>query len=367
MRRRDLLRAALGVSLLPRVLPAQEFLQHLGSPQDLGTPLEMFDRLITPNEAFFVRSHFGAPAWKPERALRIEGERPLDLTQATLRRLPQAKVTAVLQCAGNGRSLHRPRVPGVQWGHGAMGQAEWTGVRLRDLLERAGVPAGAQHVRLQGADNAPKPAVPKWIRSIPLDKAMEDTTLVAWAMNGEPLPHAHGGPLRLVVPGWAGDHWMKWLVSVKAQREEADGFYMRTAYKAPKKPVAPGTAVKPEEMESVTVLPVKSTIARPLDGARLRSGPQEIAGVAFSGAAPIERVEVSTDGGSTWQLATLEGERAPGRWVVFRHHFVAGAGRVVAMSRATDTRGAVQPEVAAWNPSGYFWNAWHTVTCEVES
>lgn len=367
MRRRDVLKAALAASLLPRLAPAQELMQHLDTPQDLGTPLEALDKLLTPSEVFFVRSHFGPPALNRSRRLRIEGRTIVDLGVDDLRALPQATATVVLQCAGNGRALQRPRVPGVQWVHGAMGQAEWTGVRLRDLLEKAGVPDGALHVRFQGADNAPKPAVPKWIRSLPIEKAMDERTLVAWSMNGEPLSLAHGAPLRLVVPGWAGDHWMKWLTSARLQREEAEGFYMRTGYKAPKQPIAPGAAVKPEEMESVTVVPVKSVIARPADGARLSAGPQEIAGVAFSGAAAIARVEVSVDGGASWAAAELEGEPGAGRWVVFRHRFRAAPGPLRVLARATDARGATQPQAAVWNPSGYLWNAWHAVSCEVRS
>src|SRR5439155_3708089 len=134
---------------------------------------------------------------------------------------------AVLQCAGNGRSLHQPRVPGVQWVHGAMGQASWTGVRLADLLGRAGVAAGAAHVQLEGADLPPKPMTPRFVRSIPLARALDPGTLVVSHMNGAPLSLGHGAPFRLVVPGWAGDHWVKWLTSIRVQTGEAEGFYMQ--------------------------------------------------------------------------------------------------------------------------------------------
>ena len=336
-------------------------------PENLETPLPWLDRLLVPNDVFFVRSHFGAPRIDTERYVRIEGltRQALTLGPAELAAMPQTTVTAVLQCAGNGRAFHEPRVPGVQWLHGAVGQASWTGVRLSDLLDRAGIAAGAAHVGLEGADRPPKPSVPVFHRSIPLERAVDPTTIVALRMNGEPLSHAHGAPCRLVVPGWAGDHWMKWLRTIRVQREETPGFYMQTAYRLPKTPVEPGAAVRPEDTVPVTTFPVKSTIAVPADGSRKRRGTQEIAGVAFSGLAPIARVEVSVDGGTSWHAAALEGEPGTGRWQVFRHRFRAGPGRATALARATDAAGNVQPERPSWNPSGYFWNAWHSVAWEV--
>jgi len=347
--------------------PPRSLLVQSLRPENFATPIGWFDRLITPTDVFFVRSHFGAPALVRDGRLRVEGlvRQPVDLAVADLERMPQTTITAVLQCAGNGRGLIEPHVPGVQWEHGAMGQAAWTGVRLRDLLERAGVASSAAHVAARGADLPPMPSVPAFHRSIPLDRAMHPTTLVALRMNGEPLTHAHGAPLRLIVPGWGGNHWMKWLAFVRVQAEEASGFYMQTGYRLPRAPVEPGAAVPPENMVPLTTFPVKSIIARPIEGERRPRGAQEIAGVAFSGEAAIARVEVSLDGGTTWTAAALEGEPGPGRWQVFRSRFDAAPGRVRAMARATDASGQVQPARAAWNPSGYHWNAWHSVTWEV--
>jgi len=158
---------------------------------------------------------------------------------------------------------------------------------------------------------------------------------------------------------------MKWLASVTAQREEAKDFYMQTAYRVPRTPVSPGAAVLPEDTLPVTTFPVKSIIARPAEGSRQPRGGQEVVGVAFSGEAPIRRVEVSLDEGRTWRKAELEGTPGTGRWQVFRFHFDSPAGRARAMARASDVRGNVQPDHAAWNPSGYFWNAWHSVEWEV--
>jgi DMSO/TMAO reductase YedYZ molybdopterin-dependent catalytic subunit len=367
--RRELLRlgaAALTAWPVARAR-ADSLLVHVGSPQDLGTPLSYFDRLLTPTAVFFVRSHFGPPALDPERPLRISGivHHSLELRAGDLRGFPEVTLTAVLQCAGNGRSLHRPRVPGVQWVHGAMGQATWTGVRLADLLGRAGLGSGATHLRIVGADLPPKPAVPAFVRGLPIARALDPTTLVAYRMNGEPLTLAHGAPLRLVVPGWAGDHWVKWLREIRVQREDAEGFYMQTAYRMPVEPVAPGAAVPPAKMTPLTVVPVKSVISRPRDGGRLQPGPREVVGVCFSGVAPMARVEVSLDGGKKWQPATLEGPGGIGRWQVFRFRADLRPGRYEIVARATDARGSTQPEQAAWNPSGYVWNAWHRVSVQV--
>lgn len=343
--------------------------RHGASPQNLATPIEFFDRLITPTPVFFVRSHFGPPALDKTRKTTFDGlvKTPLTLDVDELRKsFPEVTVTTVLQCAGNGRSLHKPTVPGVQWGHGAMGQAAFTGVRLKDVLTKAGISKDAMHVRMAGADAPPKPTVPAFIRSLPIERAMDPTTLLAFRMNGEDLTLAHGAPLRLVVPGWAGDHWVKWLVSVRAQKEEADGFFMKTGYRMPIEPVEPGAAVPPEKMKPATTYPVKSVIARPRAGEKRPKGPQEVVGIAFSGVAPIASVEVSIDGGKTFAAAKLEGEAGVARAQVFRFRFdPPTAGPVRAIVRATDKKGNVQPQSPAWNPSGYFWNGWHSTEWEV--
>jgi DMSO/TMAO reductase YedYZ molybdopterin-dependent catalytic subunit len=350
------------------VAESESLLRLGGAPQNLATPTTYFDRLLTPNSVFFVRSHFGPPALDPSRKLVIDGlvEKPLVFSVEDLRRMPEASVTAVLQCAGNGRAHHAPRVPGIQWTHGAMGQAVWKGVRLRDLLAKAAIKPEAAHLQLTGADLPPKPQVPAFVRSIPLARALSPDTIVAYQMNGEPLSLAHGAPLRLVVPGWGGDHWVKWLTHLRVQREEADGFFMQTAYRMPVAPVTPGAAVPAAEMRPLTTFPVRSLIATPVDGTRMPAGAQEIAGIAFSGDAPIHRVEISIDEGRTWQRASLEGGAGIGRWQVFRHRVPAGApGPMAAIARAIEQGGRMQPEHAAWNPSGYFWNGWHRVAWEV--
>jgi DMSO/TMAO reductase YedYZ molybdopterin-dependent catalytic subunit len=371
MRRRDLLGGAIGGAALAGgggpAAAADTVLRQLAAPHDLATPTSYFDRLITPVPVFFVRSHFGAPALDRRRKLRVEaGGKSFEVDADGLKKFKQVKVTAVLQCSGNGRALHRPRMPGLQWQHGAMGQAEWRGVRVADLLEKAGVKPGEGHLAMLGADRPPAPMVPRYLRSLPLARALDPSTIVATHMNGAPLPLKHGAPLRIVVPGWGGHHWVKWLTLLLVQPAEAEGFYQRTAYRMPRTPIPPGTPVKPEDTVPLTTLVVKSIIARPTDGARIKAGPSEVAGVAFSGEAPVKSVEVTTDGGASWAPARLEGAAGPGRWQVFRHRFVAKAGAAHRIRvRATDAGGATQPESAAWNPSGYLWNAWHTIEVSV--
>ncbi len=369
-RRRFLERGTLtlaGLAVAPRVLAEQAKTLVVHSEANFSTPIQWFDRLLTPNEVFFVRSHFGPPAIDPKRRLAITGlvDRPFDLGMNELAKLPEVTVTAVLQCAGNGRAEHRPRVPGVQWVHGAMGQATWTGVRLKDVLAKAGIKKNATHVQVRGADLPPKPTVPAFIRGVPLDRALLDDVILAHRMNGVPLPHEHGAPFRLVVPGWSGAHWVKWLSEVKVIEGDPEGFFYRTAYRLPIEPATPGVPVPPEKTKPVSSFPVKSIIATPVDGTRAKAGPQEIVGVAFSGEEAIEKVEVSVDGGKTWNVAGLEGDRGMGRWNVFRFRFEAKRGRHTALSRATDRKGFVQPKEAQWNPSGYWWNAWHSVSWEV--
>jgi len=371
-RRRFLEAAGVALAFSPAKSLADELLRQGRDPQNLATPTRFFDRLITPTPEFFVRSHFGPPALDMNRKLRVEGlvATPLSFAAAALKEtFPEVTVTAVLQCAGNGRALHVPRVPGLQWVHGAMGQATFTGVRLRDVLQKAGLRPEhmkGTHVHVLGADAPPKPQTPAFLRSLPIERALDPSTLVAYRMNGEDLTLAHGAPLRLVVPGWAGDHWVKWLVRLAVQKEEAPGFYMSTAYRMPVDKVEPGAAVPPDKMRPATTFPVKSIIGSPADGASAPRGEQKVRGIAFAGDAPIAKVDVSLDDGKTWQAAKLEGEPGIGRWVVFEHRFDHRLpGRVRAIARATDKKGNVQPERATWNPSGYFWNAWHAVSWEV--
>ena len=230
---------------------------------------------------------------------------------------------AVLQCAGNGRANFRPRLPGVLWDRGAVGNAEWKGVRLADLLKRAKLREGAAHVHLLGADAPPTPKTPAFLRSIPIAKALDPDTIVAYAMNDEALPMLHGGPVRLVVPGWTGNHWMKWLRAITVSTEEAPGFYQQTGYKMPKTPAPPDAVLKPSDLVSVTTMNVKSLITSPAEGQRVKAGRSEIRGVAWTGNGQVVKVEVSTDNGRTWQLAEFIGRPTRYGWRPWRIDWLA--------------------------------------------
>jgi DMSO/TMAO reductase YedYZ molybdopterin-dependent catalytic subunit len=330
-------------------------------PQDLETPVSLLDSWITPIPLFYVRSHFYTPsldagAWR----LRIDGgvSRVLELSLDDLRKRPSVTMPVTLECAGNGRAFFDPPVAGVQWEKGAVGTARWTGVRLADLLADAGVAAAARYVWLDGGDRGTGRA-PDFIRSLPLAKAMHRDTLLAYAMNGEPLPVEHGFPLRAIVPGWEGAYSVKWLTHVEVSDVDHPGAFVQTAYRYPRQPGPPGVIPAPADMMPVQGLPVKSLITSPAGGAALVPGaPVRIAGFAWAGDEEVARVEVSTDDGRTWTEARLGDERAPYAWRAFEYVWQQpqpGA-RVVA-SRATDGRGRTQPALAAWNPSGYLWNS----------
>ncbi len=336
-------------------------------PLDAETPVGAFDRVLTPNDRFFVRSHFGPPATvlSPWR-LEVEGlvDRPLTLSLADLDGLERVTVPAVLQCSGNGRAFFAPNIPGVGWERGAVGNAEWGGVRLVDILDRAGIKADARHIHMQGADAPPNPKTPAFFRSLPLARALDRSTILATTMNGQPLPRLHGGPIRLVVPGWAGNHWIKWLRKLTLALDEAPGFYQRTGYKIPLVPGPPGVDPKPADLVPVTALNVKSLIARPLEGATLKASPVEVRGVAWTGEGVVARVEIAI-GEGPWSPATLQGPATPGTWRPWTYTWQATPGRHALRARATDSAGQVQPESTPWNKSGYLWNGIDRVACEV--
>jgi DMSO/TMAO reductase YedYZ molybdopterin-dependent catalytic subunit len=330
------------------------------TPQDLETPVGLLTDWITPNDVFFVRSHLPTPnidgsTW----ALTVGGavERPLTLRLADLRALPSVTIVATLECAGNGRAFFDPPVAGVQWQRGAVGNARWTGVRLSDVLQRAGVRPTGQFVLLDGGD-VPVGTVPDFTRTLPIAKAIHRDTVLAIGMNGVPLPVSHGFPLRAIVPGWEGAYWVKWLTAITVLDTQHDGFFVQTAYRYPRQAVAPGSVVPANEMEPLTGMTVKSLIVTPETGASLPAGRLSVRGFAWSGEAEIAGVAVSRDGGTSWQAATLGRDREPYAWRAFEYEWRgAPSGTHIVMSRATDSRGRTQMDLPPWNPSGYLWNA----------
>lgn len=340
-------------------------------PFDAETPVREFASFLTPNHRFFVRSHFGPPvpeliaeaSWR----LQVGGlvERSQTFTLQDLTRFEPVTNTAVVQCSGNGRAFHRPKVPGVQWERGAVGNAEWTGVRLRDVLSRAGVKEGARHVQFQGADRPVVDSVPLFTRSIPLAKAFHPDTILAYEMNGRPLPLLHGAPLRVITPGWMADSCIKWLTEITVQAEEAIGYYMQTAYRIPIKPVEPTTTLN-GPLIPVEAMVVKSLIAAPEEGETVKAGPVMIQGVAWGGEQKVVKVDVSLDEGKTWEPARLIGEDLPYAWRQWQLAWrPTAAGTVSIQCRATDAGGQTQPATSPWNPSGFLWNGWDRVTVTV--
>ncbi len=344
---------------------------RVASPLDAETPVGEFTSFVTPTSRFFVRSHFGPPpqemlseaSWK----LHVSGlvERSQSWTLKELRQFEPVTITAVVQCSGNGRAHHRPKVPGVQWDRGAVGNAQWTGVRLRDVLAKAGVRTEAHHVQFQGADRPVVASVPLFTRSIPLEKALHPDTILAYEMNGRPLPLLHGAPLRVITPGWMADSCTKWLTEITVQGEESRGYYMQTAYRVPTKPVEPGASASGPSTP-VEAMVVKSLIAAPKEGSTVGLGPLTIQGVAWSGEAKVVKVEVSLDEGRTWDVARFVGEDRPYAWRQWHYVWIPQVfGATTILCRATDERGDVQPAVSPWNPSGFLWNGWDRVSVTV--
>ncbi len=275
-------------------------------------------------------------------------------------------MTATLECAGNGRAFYDPPVAGVQWTKGAVGTARWTGVRMADVLKRAGVRNTGQFVVMNGADRA-LGTMPDFVRQVPIDKAMHPDTIIAYEMNGAPLPPVHGFPLRVIVPGWEGAYAVKWLASLRVVEREFDGFWVASGYRYPTKRVAPGAAVDAKDMAPLTGLVVKSLITKPLDGATIAPGKIDVAGFAWAGEVGIARVDVSVDHGSSWQPAKLTGENARYTWRRFETQVDAAKPEsFLILARATDANGLTQPMTPPWNPSGYLWNAPDAVRVEVK-
>ncbi|MGE5526448.1 MAG: molybdopterin-dependent oxidoreductase [Rhodospirillaceae bacterium] len=376
--------AALGYAELPDGTLAQQLLYALPGkvplikktyrPPNFETPIEFFDSAITRNDAFFVRWHLAgipevdAAGWK----LTVGGdamERELTYTLAQLRKdFKAVEITAVCQCSGNRRGMFEPHVAGVEWGVGAMGNAVWRGVRLRDLLRKAGIKSDAVEVGFDGADHPSLDKTPDFVKSLPIDIAMDENTLIAFEMNSKPLPHWNGFPARLIVPGWTGTYWVKQLVSIKALTKPESNFWMSAAYRLPRgmfKTPSFKTQVA-EKTEPITTMVTNSLITSLRNGQTIQAGkPLQIKGIAWDGGSGIERVEVTLDG-ANWQPAKL-GEDL-GRFSFREFTFVAPAktrGSLTVMARATSRSGETQVEKLIHNPAGYHHNVIQRLKVEV--
>lgn len=331
-------------------------------PPLLETPLDVLGRdVFTPNDRFFVRWHLADIPTAIDVAtyrLRIGGHvaRPLSIGLAQLLRMPRIELAAVNQCSGNSRAFFGPRVPGAQWGHGAMGNARWVGVPLRHVLDLAGVRPGAVQVRFGGGDRGLVEGTPPFRKSLDLDHARDGDVMIAFQMNGAQLPLLNGFPCRLVVPGWYSTYWVKMLDTIEVLAKPDDQYWMAKAYRVPTAPganVAPGT--KDFASEPISRMIPRSWITTLTDGQRVAFAPTlALGGIAMGGDRGVAQVAVSSDGGRRWhraRLGTDHGRYSFRRWDAVVPLAARGAAKL--MVRCWNTVGVVQPLTPIWNPGGY--------------
>ena len=338
------------------------------------TPESLLDDDTTPIAKFYIRNNGQIPeaardadAWK----LTIDGEvdKPVEITLGELKKKYKAVTRRmVLECGGNGRSAFHPPARGNQWTNGGAGCAEWTGVSLADLLKAAGPKKSAIYTAHYGTDlhlsgDAGKPPIS---RGVPIAKALDPYTMLVWSMNGEPLPNIHGGPLRLIVPGWAGSASQKWVNKITLRDKEHDGPGMTEfSYRVAIKPMVPGDKGDPKNFRILESMPVRSIITSPANGAKLAAGTKELKlrGASWAGDLAVKQVDVSTDFGATWQKMTMAKPKNKFDWQRWTGTVkLPSDGYFEVWARATDQKGVMQPHQAGfWNPQGYGGNAMHRI------
>jgi DMSO/TMAO reductase YedYZ molybdopterin-dependent catalytic subunit len=340
-------------------------------PVQLETPRHYFRTAFTPNEAFYVRWHLeGIPnrvdlkQWKLQVEGNVKKSLALSFTELTEKFKP-VSVAAVNQCSGNSRSRLQPRVPGAQWGNGAMGNALWTGVRLREILDLAGVKSGSLQLQFQGLETGQGPAGSAsnlFLKSLDLANPVVDECIIAYLMNGEPLPMLNGFPVRLVVPGYFATYWTKCLTWIRVLDAPDENYWMKTAYRVPD---TPRGNTSPEDVKAGRVktvplerFPVRSFLISPDGSSKIPAGLSvTLRGIAFSGYGRVNRVEISDDGGKTWADATLGEDHGAYSFRTWEAPWRAKSpGRYSLAVRATDEKGNTQPDEPVWNPGGYLWN-----------
>jgi DMSO/TMAO reductase YedYZ molybdopterin-dependent catalytic subunit len=344
-------------------------------PPLLETPFEVFDQCVfTPNARFYVRWHLADIPTTIDPAdfrLKVHGNvgQPLSLKMhELLHDFPPFEIAAVNQCSGNSRGLFGPRVTGGQWDNGAMGNALWRGVRLKDVLDRAGVTGRAVQVRFRGLDSGVLPQTPNFMKSLAVDHARDGEVMIAYAMNGEPLPLLNGFPLRLVVPGWYATYWVKMLTDIEVLDQPDENYWMSKAYRIPD---TPGANITPEQKDVKTV-PINRMVPRSFftnlaDGAAIRRGRLlNVRGIAFGGDIGVAKVLVSADAGRRWQearLGTNHGKYSFRRWELPVRFVVAGPQSL--MVRTVNAAGVTQSDHPNWNPSGFMRNVIETISLHV--
>ncbi len=339
-------------------------------PPLLETPWEVFDKgVFTPNDQFYVRWHWAiiptdVNVGTFKLAVRGHVNQALSLSlQDILGGFPRVELAAVNQCSGNSRGLFQPRVPGGQWANGAMGNALWAGVRLKDVLDRAGVKAGAVQVRFRGADEPVVDDAPAFMKSLAIDHARDGEVMIAYAMNGEQLPLVNGFPLRLVVPGWYATYWVKMLSDIEVLDQPDTNYWTKTAYTIPDTPHANMTPGQ----TGVNMIPINRMVPRSFvtnlaSGAAVPAGkPTLLRGIAFGGDSGVAGVDLSSDGGKSWQPTQLGNDEGKYGFRQWQAQFTPPSpGKYAVMVRCTNSNGENQPDTANWNPAGFMRNVIET-------
>jgi DMSO/TMAO reductase YedYZ molybdopterin-dependent catalytic subunit len=340
-------------------------------PPLLETPFEVFDKgVFTPNDQFYVRWHWAViptdiDIGKFTLAVRGHVNQTLSLSlNELLHGLPSVELSAVNQCSGNSRGFFQPRVPGGEWANGAMGNALWTGVRLRDVLDKAGVKPGAVQVRLKGLDEPVVPDAPHFMKSLDIDHARDGEVMIAYAMNGEQLPLVNGFPLRLVVPGWYATYWVKMLSDIEVLNEPDTNYWTKTAYTIPDTPHA---SIKPGQTD-VKMIPINRMVPRSfvtniVSGDKVKAGaPATLRGIAFGGDSGVASVDVSIDHGKSWQQTQLGKDEGKYGFRQWQTQFTPPSpGKYSLLIRCTNSNGVAQPDTPNWNPAGFMRNVVESV------
>jgi len=374
---------AAGVALTPGVpeglgsyavmgtLPGKQPLIQLSDrPPNYEAPIEYLRTAITPNDQFYVRYHLSDIPEIDAKTYKIKvggdgANGQAEFTLDDLKKMPAVEVVAVNQCSGNRRGLSKPHVQGVEWGYGAMGCARWKGAKLKDVLDKAGLKKETIEIAFNGADGPAVAATPDFIKSIPAWKAVEDTTIIAYEMNGQPLPHLNGAPARIIVPGWTGTYWMKHIVEINALTKPQGGFWMNPAYRIPvgKFPIRDRFITQENAASTpITEIVVNSLITSHRDGAKVKPGKVAVSGMAWDGGYGIRSVQVSTDGGKTWAAAKLGEDLGPFAFRPWSFDLAAKKGNNAVMVNATNKIGQSQTSELIFNPAGYHNNVMQSIT-----
>jgi DMSO/TMAO reductase YedYZ molybdopterin-dependent catalytic subunit len=352
-------------------LPGKKPLIRLADrPPNYEAPLEYLRTPITPNDEFYVRYHLSDIPNVDAKTYKIAvggdgANNPTEITFDDLKKMPAIEVVAVNQCSGNRRGLSNPHVQGVEWGYGAMGCARWKGPRLKDVLDKVGLKKETIEIAFNGADGPAVDKTPDFIKSIPVWKAIDESTIIAYEMNGQPLPHFNGFPARMIVPGWTGTYWMKHVTNINALTTPQGGFWMNPAYRVPvgKFPLRDRFITQENAASTpITEIVVNSLITSHRNGEKIKAGKVTVSGMAWDGGYGIRSVEVSTDDGKTWSTAALGQDLGRFAFRPWSFDLSAKHGKNTVMVNAINKIGQSQTSELIFNPAGYHNNVMQNIT-----